>query len=77
MRSICWIFVATLLASAGFAGHPAGNRELMILRGLYFVSPPSKCDCLSPCRCPVEVQGFNPRFPRGLHWMICPGGKRG
>lgn len=28
------------------------------------------CDYLSPCRCPVDLQKFNPLYSRSLHRML-------
>src|SRR5208282_6319174 len=39
MRAVFWTFLATLLASTEFGYHSITSRELMIRRGLYFVSP--------------------------------------
>ncbi len=37
-----------------------------------FPDPPdaARCDYLSPCRCPVDLQKFSPLFPRSLHWIL-------
>jgi hypothetical protein len=37
-----------------------------------FPDPPdaAECDYLSPCRCPVDLQKFNPLYPRSLHRML-------
>jgi len=32
------------------------------------------CNKLSPCRCPIDMQQWNPLFPPSLHKLICPRG---
>ena len=29
-----------------------------------------ECDYLSPCRCSVDLQEFNPMYPRSLLWLL-------
>ena len=33
-------------------------------------SDAAACDYLSPCRCSVDLQKFNPIYPRSLLWLL-------
>ncbi len=33
-------------------------------------SDAAECDYLSPCRYRVDLQEFNPMYPRSLHWLL-------
>lgn len=52
------------------AGIVIASRSTVVDKGLW--TPPIKCDYLSPCRCLQDLHGENPRYPRGLHHLVCP-----
>ncbi len=62
-----------LMAASAFTNGLADRRKLMTQRGLYFVARQTTCDASYLCLHPL----YNPTYPQSLHWMICPGVKRG